>query len=133
MAAKFSLQKKGRLPFCPLCLEEDNHVVKYNTALSNLASNPGKKVSMNIFREVFTQHDDHEGLNSDTTQSLIRSYLAGSLVHCVVKDSLCQCGFYPKDLFKIISYQVSIFHCELVRGVWFNHQPVNFFHRLLGG
>ena len=55
------------------------------------------------------------------------------MVHCVVKDSLSQCGFYPKDLFKIISYQVSIFHCELVRGVWFNHQPVNFFHRLLGG
>ena len=53
------------------------------------------------------------------------------MVHCVVKDSLSQCGFYPEDLFKIISYQVSIFHCELVRGVWFNHQPVNFFHRLL--
>lgn len=85
MAAKFSLQKKGRLPFCPLCLEEDNHVVKYNTALSNLASNPGKKVSMNIFREVFTQHDDHEGLNSDTTQSLIISYLADG--------SLCRKGF----------------------------------------
>ena len=55
------------------------------------------------------------------------------MVHCVVKDSLSQCGFYPEDLFKIISYQVSIFHCELMRGVWFNHQPVNFFHRLLGG